>query len=101
MYGFIFGFQRLARWPKCTPESIRSLTTSDTNHPPSCEHGFRPSPAGRPARGGLAEVLNAPGLSARVSNLSTARPGVKLIRPVASSRGPHAPGGRPATGSGP
>src|SRR3954451_7615003 len=30
MYGFIFGFHRLARCPKCTPASIRSLTTSAT-----------------------------------------------------------------------
>src|SRR4051812_34430812 len=30
MYGFIFGFHRLARCPKWTPASIRSLTASAT-----------------------------------------------------------------------
>ena len=35
MYGFIFGFQRRARLPKCTPASIKSLTTKDTEVFPS------------------------------------------------------------------
>src|SRR5690242_4029219 len=34
MYGFIFGFHRLARCPKCTPASIRSLTASATKRHP-------------------------------------------------------------------
>src|ERR1041384_6965409 len=28
IYGAIFGFQRLTRWPKCTPASTSSLTSS-------------------------------------------------------------------------
>src|SRR5262245_40679729 len=36
MKGRIFGFQRLARCPKCTPASIKSFTcTTATQHPPS------------------------------------------------------------------
>jgi hypothetical protein len=35
MYGFIFGFQRLARWPKCIPHSTNSFTNADAKeHPP-------------------------------------------------------------------
>src|SRR3954469_21159727 len=30
MYGFIFGFHRLARCPKCTPASISSFTANAT-----------------------------------------------------------------------
>src|SRR5689334_9332762 len=38
MNGRIFGFQRLARWPKCTPDSIKSWTcTIATQHPPAAD----------------------------------------------------------------
>src|SRR5262249_52386136 len=56
MYGFIFGFHRLARCPKCTPASIRSLTASATGLPPSTLVGnFRADPpAGNVPRAALA-----------------------------------------------
>src|SRR5262245_37438005 len=56
MYGFIFGFHRLARWPKCTPASIMSLTAIATRptSPRSPLAHSRPRPAGRHARGGRA-----------------------------------------------
>src|SRR6185436_432615 len=34
MYGFIFGFQRLVWWPKCTPASSRSFIAIAANCPP-------------------------------------------------------------------
>src|SRR4051794_40344941 len=55
MYGFIFGFQRLARCPKCTPASIKSFTTIATL-PVSFAVSRVPgrSPAGSDSRGGPA-----------------------------------------------
>src|ERR1700681_4244156 len=34
MYSFIFGFQRLVWWPKCTPASSRSFIAIPANSPP-------------------------------------------------------------------
>src|SRR4029079_19308411 len=35
MYSFIFGFQRLVWWPKCTPASSRSFIAIPGKVPPS------------------------------------------------------------------
>src|SRR5688572_29290925 len=34
MYSFIFGFQRLVWWPKCTPASSKSFIAIAANSPP-------------------------------------------------------------------
>src|SRR3954447_9233894 len=62
MYGFIFGFHRLARCPKCTPASIRSLTASATKRHPFPRENSGPRSRDREPRatvlGGIHSVKN-------------------------------------------
>src|SRR4051794_24072451 len=62
MYGFIFGFHRLARCPKWTPASIRSLTASATKLHPFPRENSGPRSRDQESRatvlGGIESVKN-------------------------------------------
>src|SRR3954464_4089194 len=99
MYGFIFGFHRLARCPKWTPAAIRSLTASTTKRHPSPRENSGPRPRDAAPRAtvlrGGESVKNEPPSYRRDASPSnpghSEGPPTSLGLPVAD--GPH-PAGR-------
>src|SRR4051794_38246055 len=98
MYGFIFGFHRLARWPKCTPASIRSFTISVTaDHLSLVADDSGPIPPGeRPGAALLESLKRHQSTSGPRGTSVTARPvGVKLGASTQAGPGKGAGPARP------